>query len=235
MQETDYDFPRQPTKWEKDPAGPSTPTYAGVDKLTDPVLLARSCDPLRGGTSGDLFLMNHWVSGGLPLTPLAPDPALAAIVNTRQVLVDRARACESVRGKLPTVLAVDFFGIGETVAAARELNGVEAEPFVEVSAPKPVTVKAGRTATFRLPVANIGTAATSRLRVCATAPSRLARPRTCVNASAVPAGGKASPRVRIRTKQGARGRAQVRFTVAADGETLKTSARLTVKPAAKRR
>ena len=233
MQETDYDYPRQPRKWLADPNG--SPTYAGVDKLTDPALLARSCDPRRGGTSGDLFLMNHWVSGGLPLTPLAPDPALAEIVNTRQVLVDRARACESVRGKLPTVLAVDFFGIGETVAAARELNGVEAEPFVEVSAPKPVTVKSGRTATFRVPVANIGTAATPGLRVCVTAPARLARARSCVSLPPVPAGGKAYARVRIKAKQGARGRALARFTVASDLETLRTAARLTVKLAAKRR
>jgi uncharacterized repeat protein (TIGR01451 family) len=240
MQETDYDFPRQATKWRTDPASPPAPpppppTFAGVDKLTDPALLARSCDAFRGGSTGDLFLMNHWVSGGLPLTPLAPDPALAEIVNTRQVLVDRARACEEARGKLPTVLAVDFFGIGDTVGAARELNGVTAKPFLELSKPRGAVVKAGRTATFRVGLSNFGPVQATGLRVCATVPSRLARARTCVTAPRVPAGGKATAAVKVRTKAAARGRATVRFSVVSAGKTLNTSSVLSVKPAAKRR
>jgi uncharacterized repeat protein (TIGR01451 family) len=234
MQETDYDFPRQPTKWESDPNG--SPTYAGVDKLTDPALLPRSCDPLRGGTAGGLFLMNHWVSGGLPLTPLAPDPALAAIVNSREVLVNRARACQAVRGKLPTILAVDFFGIGDVVGAARELNGVQAAPFVELAAPpKPATVRAGRAGTFRVGLSNIGTADAAGVKVCANLPARVARPRTCVTVPNVPADGAAGAKVRIRTKPAARGRVNVRFEVPVAGATLRASAKLTVKPSRQRR
>jgi uncharacterized repeat protein (TIGR01451 family) len=239
MQETDYNFERAPAKWRTDPNSPPAPTppptFIGVDKLTDPDLLARSCDAYRGGTTGGLFLMNHWVSGGLPLTPLAPDPALAEIVNTRQVLVDRARACESARGKLPTVLAVDFFGIGDVVGAARELNGVTAKPFLELSKPRPAVVRAGRTATFRVALSNFGPVQATGLRVCATVPSRLARPRTCVAAPRVPANGKATAAVKVRTKAAARGRATIRFSVASAGKTLTTSSVLSVKPTAKRR
>jgi uncharacterized repeat protein (TIGR01451 family) len=233
MQETHYNFDRSPSKWASDL--PGSPTYTGVDKLTDPDLLARSCDPNRGDTTGGLFLMNHWVSGGLPLTPLAPDPALAEIVNTREVLVNRARACEAARGKLPTILAVDFFGIGDVVGAARELNGVEADAFLELAKPRNVTVRAGRTGTFRLSLSNIGTAPASGLRFCASVPARLARPRTCVTTRPVAAGGKTTASLRIRTRPRARGQATVRFTVTASGDTLRTAAVMKVQPAKKRR
>lgn len=234
MQETAYTFSRLPSKW-SDADPPESPTYTGVDKLTDPDLLARSCDPFRGATTGGLFLMNHWVSGGLPLTPLAPDPALAEIVNTRQALVNRARACETARGKLPTILAVDFFGIGDTVGAARELNGVEAEAFLELAKPKNVTVKAGRTGTFRLSLGNIGTAPSTNVRFCANVPARLASPRTCVSTGPVAPDGRTTASIRIRTKSKARGQATVRFTVTASGDTLRTAAALKVQPVKKRR
>jgi hypothetical protein len=232
MQETDYSFPRIATKWDADP--PGSPVYAGVDKLTDPDLLARSCDPLRGGTSGDLFLMNHWVSGGAVI-PLEPDPAMAAVVNTRDALVARARACETARGKMPTILAVDFFGIGDVVGAARELNGVEAKPFVEVSKPRPVIVRAGRTAVFRVGLRNFGPVAASGVKICATGPARLARTRTCLTAPRVPVNGRSVAVVKVKTKLKARGRATVRFSVAVAGATLNTSSSLTVKPAPRRR
>jgi len=232
MQETDYNFTYSPTKWLTDPV--NSPVYAGVDKLTDPDLLPRSCDPRRGGTTGGIFLMNHWVSGGA-INPIEPDPAMAAIVNTREALVNRARACETVRGKLPTILAVDFFGFGDTVGAARELNGVGARPFVELSRPKSVTVRAGRTGVFRLAMSNIGTAAASGVRVCANVPARLARARTCVKAPTAPASGRSTAVLRIKAKPKARGRATVRFTASVDGRTLRTTAALTVKPVKTRR
>ncbi|MEX0620420.1 MAG: hypothetical protein WD181_02450 [Solirubrobacterales bacterium] len=232
MQETDYSFSRLPSKWGSDPNG--SPTYAGVDKLTDPALLDRSCDSNRGGTAGGLFLMNHWVSGGA-LNPLEPDPALAQIVNTREALVNRARACENIRGKLPTVLAVDFFGIGDVVGAARELNGVQARAFLELAKPRSITVEAGRTGVFRLTLSNIGTADASGVRFCATVPARLAKPRTCVTAAPIPAGGKSTAAIRLKVEPKARGRATVLFTVSAAGETLGSSAALTVKPVKTRR
>lgn len=89
--------------------------------LTAPEGLAASCRPSRGGNTGGLFLMNHWILGS-GVTPLKQ---FAQVVNSREALVNRARACERVRGKLPTILAVDFFGIGDEVGAALELNGLK--------------------------------------------------------------------------------------------------------------
>lgn len=96
--------------------------------LTSPDRLAESCRANRGGDTGGLFLMNHWILGS-GVTPLRQ---FAEVVNTRPALVRRARACEELRGKMPTILAVDFFGTGDVVGAALELNGLK--PWV---APKP--------------------------------------------------------------------------------------------------
>ncbi len=91
--------------------------FKSATLLTAPPQLAASCRPNRGGRTGPLFLMNHWV-GTDPL----PKPSNARKVNAPAVLVARARECERVRGKLPNLLAVDFYGEGDVFAAARELN-----------------------------------------------------------------------------------------------------------------
>lgn len=94
-------------------------SFSTTAELTDPAQLATSCRPNRGGTTAPLFLMNHWV-----LVNGVPSRAAAQVVNTRQAIVDRARACAKARGKLPTIVAVDSFGIGDLIGAVNELNGV---------------------------------------------------------------------------------------------------------------
>jgi hypothetical protein len=79
-----------------------------------------SCKPNRGGTSGTLFQVNHWIE-----TTPAPRPSNAKIVNTYDVLLKRAKECERERGIKPTYLAVDFGGIGEIVNVTRTLNGLD--------------------------------------------------------------------------------------------------------------
>lgn len=79
-----------------------------------------SCKPNRGGTSGSLFQVNHWIE-----TTPAPRPSNAAIVNTYDMLMKRARACEKERGRKPTYIGVDFADIGEIVNATRTLNGLD--------------------------------------------------------------------------------------------------------------
>ncbi|HEX5817863.1 MAG TPA: hypothetical protein VFY20_03240 [Gemmatimonadales bacterium] len=78
-----------------------------------------SCRRNRGDAKNPLFLMNHWIES----TP-SPRPSNAELVNTREVLVSRARECRRVRGKLPNVLAVDFAATGDVVGAAAVLNGL---------------------------------------------------------------------------------------------------------------
>ncbi len=78
-----------------------------------------SCRPNRGGTSGPLFQINHWIE-----TTPTPKPSNAAIVNAHDFLLARARQCQKERGKLPNILAVDFAMTGDVVGVAAEMNGL---------------------------------------------------------------------------------------------------------------
>jgi hypothetical protein len=93
-------------------------TWAQAQQLTDPAQWEASCRPNRGGTTGSLFLMNHWSP------PLAPTPAGSAAVNAAGAIAGRAATCARVRGRLPTVVAVDMFPAGGLLEAVRLLNGV---------------------------------------------------------------------------------------------------------------
>ena len=78
-----------------------------------------SNQPGRGGVSGSLLLMNHWIE-----TAPAPKPSNAQIVNAFDLLYGRARACQRERGMLPNLIAVDFYATGDLVRVVDELNGV---------------------------------------------------------------------------------------------------------------
>jgi len=73
--------------------------------------------PNRGGTSGSLLLMNHWIES----TPM-PKPSNAAIVNAHDALLARIRAFRRERGRLPNLVAVDFYDVGDLIPVVRELN-----------------------------------------------------------------------------------------------------------------
>jgi hypothetical protein len=73
--------------------------------------------PNRGGTGGSLLLMNHWIE----TTPM-PKPSNAAIVNAREVLLERIFALERERQRRPNLVAVDFCDVGDLVSVVRELN-----------------------------------------------------------------------------------------------------------------
>jgi hypothetical protein len=92
-------------------------TWATPDLLTDSARWPASCQPNRGGTAGGLFLLNHWSP------PVAPSPATSAIVNATETLVGRATVCRFVRGRWPTLVAVDMFQSGGLFEAVRRLNG----------------------------------------------------------------------------------------------------------------
>jgi hypothetical protein len=86
--------------------------------LTDPGKLTVSCEPNRGPASAAVFLINHWID-----TSPAPKPSNAAIVNTREALLDRIHHCEQQRDLTANLIAVDFYKEGDVFGAARELNG----------------------------------------------------------------------------------------------------------------
>jgi hypothetical protein len=90
--------------------------WATPDLLTDPARWPASCQPNRGGTTGGMFLLNHWSP------PVAPSPATSAVVNATDTLVGRASVCRVVRGRWPTLVAVDMFQSGGLFEAVRRLN-----------------------------------------------------------------------------------------------------------------
>lgn len=90
--------------------------WATPDLLTDLTRWPASCQPNRGGTTGGLFLLNHWSP------PFAPSPATSATVNATDTLVGRANVCRFVRGRMPTLVAVDMFQSGGLFEAVRRLN-----------------------------------------------------------------------------------------------------------------
>jgi hypothetical protein len=79
-----------------------------------------SCAPNRGGTSGSLFLLNHWID-----TAPTPLPSNAEVVNAYDFLLGRARRCQKERGHLPNLIAVDFYRTGDVLEVAKALNRVE--------------------------------------------------------------------------------------------------------------
>ncbi len=76
--------------------------------------------PNRGGKSGSLLLMNHWIE-----TAPAPLPSNAEIVNAYDFLLKRARACKRERGMIPNLVAVDFYRTGELLHVVRTLNRIK--------------------------------------------------------------------------------------------------------------
>lgn len=77
-----------------------------------------TCGAGRGQAKSTLLLVNHW---------LATDPASPAVArtaNSRTVLMDRVDDCRAARGRLPNVIAVDFYASGDLFSVVDELNGV---------------------------------------------------------------------------------------------------------------
>jgi hypothetical protein len=77
-----------------------------------------SCTPNRGDTENPLFLLNHWIDR------VSPSRVDAARVNNYEFLITQARKCESERGLLPNLIAVNFYSIGDLMVVVDELNGV---------------------------------------------------------------------------------------------------------------
>jgi hypothetical protein len=71
----------------------------------------------RGGASGSLMLLNHWIE-----TVPMPKPSNAEIVNSHDALMKRIRAFRRERGRLPNLVAVDFYRVGDLIPVVRELN-----------------------------------------------------------------------------------------------------------------
>jgi hypothetical protein len=76
-----------------------------------------TCEPNRGGDTGSLMLMNHWVT-----TPPTSLPSIAAKVNAHDFLMERVETFRKERGRTPNIIAVDFYQTGGLIEVVRELN-----------------------------------------------------------------------------------------------------------------
>ena len=77
------------------------------------------CNSDCGTKDAPLFLLNHGVN-----TPPAPRASLDAKVNASAPLLERARACQRIRGRLPNLVAVNFYRRGDVLGVVDRLNGV---------------------------------------------------------------------------------------------------------------
>lgn len=77
-----------------------------------------NCDVNRGDVDNPLFLVNHWITTGIPVREAFE------VVNRRDVLLERVEECRDELGREPTVLAVDFVETGDLIEVVDELNGV---------------------------------------------------------------------------------------------------------------
>jgi hypothetical protein len=79
-----------------------------------------SCRANRGPASAPFFQINNWIE-----TTPAPRPSNAEIVNAYDALLARARECRAQRRRLPNILAVDFYDVGDLFRVVRTLNGLD--------------------------------------------------------------------------------------------------------------
>lgn len=77
-----------------------------------------NCEVYRGNGTQVVFHMNSWLSGPLGLS----DPLRAEQANDADFLVARAEECIEMHGKRPTFIAVDWWGDGDVVEAAKRIN-----------------------------------------------------------------------------------------------------------------
>ncbi len=81
-----------------------------------------NCDPNRGGTGKDFFILNHWLRPNGP-----PDPVEAGRVNSEKTLTQRIQQCTTERQRVPDVVAVDFTAIGDLYKTVNLFNAAIAK------------------------------------------------------------------------------------------------------------
>ena len=81
-----------------------------------------NCELNRGTKGNSLFLVNHWLSGGIGSVFL-PSEEGAKQVNKYDVLYARAQQCKQEGGQLPNFIAVDFYEHGDLFKVVDTING----------------------------------------------------------------------------------------------------------------
>lgn len=87
-------------------------TFHSTDEFT--------CALNRGSEDNPLYLVNHWISTDADL----PSQADAKTANAYDVLHGRIAGCRDEAGRMPNLVAVDFYEEGDLFAAVDALNGL---------------------------------------------------------------------------------------------------------------
>ncbi len=77
-----------------------------------------TCTLKRGSADSPLFSVNHWLASFSALISSAEE------VNTYDVLKPRIDECEIERGRIPSMIAVNWYDRGDLFRVVNELNGV---------------------------------------------------------------------------------------------------------------
>ena len=88
-----------------------------------------SCSTNRGSPDNPLFQINNWIE------TIPRNPELQGKINSRAMLLRRARLCASERGLKPNIIAVDYYNEGDVLGVANILNGIGADAAPEVRTP----------------------------------------------------------------------------------------------------
>jgi hypothetical protein len=80
---------------------------------------ALRCQANRGEPDAPFFLLNHWLTQNLPA------PRDGETLNGREYIVDRVLECAGERGQPVNFIAVNFYEVGDLLAAVEELNRLE--------------------------------------------------------------------------------------------------------------
>jgi IPT/TIG domain len=170
--------------------------FSTTAQLTEAANLPVSCDPTPWGRRGNgrFFVMQHFI------TNVIASKANSAVVNARDVLVQRALACKERRGVMPSVLLVDYFelpeGLPGVLDATRHLNGLYDAAAPTITSVSPTSGATGGGTTITITGTNLdGATAVTVGGIAATSV-------TAVNATTVTAV----------TPAGAAGRANVSIT-----------------------
>jgi hypothetical protein len=82
-----------------------------------------NCDFNRGDSINDLYIFNHFVTNSITGTGQQTESQQA---NSNPFLIDRMLQCQAEKGKFPNFITLDFYELGDAMAATDYMNGINA-------------------------------------------------------------------------------------------------------------
>ena len=131
IQDTPYTFRK-----ESELFAPGSPRYTGTATVDGPVddtvpgvggapatftktwSGLPSCAPNRGTPDSPIFQVNHWI------TPAGSASTVeqARVLNAYDVLMPRVQDCATQRARFPSIIGVNFVGVGDALRVVNDLN-----------------------------------------------------------------------------------------------------------------